>query len=62
MFSRVYELLWITYILQDFQVLVHLTIQLHCDNKPAIHIAANPIFHKRTKHINIDCHVVREQI
>ncbi|KAJ8898852.1 hypothetical protein K2173_008161 [Erythroxylum novogranatense] len=56
------ELMWISFILRDLAVHFQLPVSLHCDNKAALHITANPVFHERTKHIDIDCHVVRQQL
>lgn len=36
--------------------------ELYCDNKVVAQIAANPIFYETTKHIEIDCHTIREKI
>lgn len=61
MVNIVFELFWINYIFQDLQVSVQLPISLYYDSNAAMHIATNPIFHKRIKHIEIDCHIVRDQ-
>ncbi|KAL0285838.1 UNVERIFIED_CONTAM: hypothetical protein Sradi_7162800 [Sesamum radiatum] len=52
------ELQWISYLLCDFALTVHTPIPLFCDNKAALHIMANPVFHERTKHLEIDYHIV----
>lgn len=48
--------------LSDLHLKVSLPLPLHYKNKAAIHIAENPVFHERTKHIRLDCHYVREQL
>lgn len=39
-----------------------LPIELFCDGKVEIQIAANLIYHERNKHIEINCHFIREKV
>ncbi|GJU05587.1 RNA-directed DNA polymerase, eukaryota [Tanacetum coccineum] len=48
------ELLWLSFLPKDLHIPVKLPITLFCDNMSAQQIAANPCFHDRTKHMDID--------
>ncbi|CAL0318541.1 unnamed protein product [Lupinus luteus] len=56
------EVQWLTYLLHDFLVSFKQPALLYCDSNSARYIAANAVFHERTKHIEIDCHVTRERL
>ncbi|KAK9673423.1 hypothetical protein RND81_12G166900 [Saponaria officinalis] len=56
------ELIWLKTFLTSLGVHHTRPIQLYCDNQAALHIAKNPVFHDRTKHIEIDCHFVRQHL
>uniref|UniRef100_A0A2N9I8W4 Integrase catalytic domain-containing protein n=1 Tax=Fagus sylvatica TaxID=28930 RepID=A0A2N9I8W4_FAGSY len=56
------ELLWLRWLLQDLGVSTSSATPIYCDNRSAIQIARNDVFHERTKHIEIDCHLVRHHL
>ncbi|KAM2715749.1 hypothetical protein EV2_045315 [Malus domestica] len=56
------KLAWLQSLFQDLQIQDQWSATLLCDNQVALHSAANPMFHERTRHIEIDCHFVRDKI
>ncbi|GJS23700.1 ribonuclease H-like domain-containing protein [Tanacetum coccineum] len=62
MASATSETIWVLKILKDLNVGNILPVNVFCDSQAAIKIAANPVFHERTKHLEIDLHFVREKI
>ncbi|GKA55531.1 ribonuclease H-like domain-containing protein [Tanacetum coccineum] len=58
MASVTFEITWILKILKDLEWGYVLLVKLFCDSQAAIKIAANPIFHERTKHLEIDLYFI----
>jgi histone deacetylase 1/2 len=56
------EMIWVQKLLTELGISHPSRALLWCDNIGAKYLAANPIFHARTKHIEIDFHFVRERV
>ena len=56
------EIIWVMSMLKELGICHTPTPCLWCDNLGATYLSANPIFHARTKHIEIDYHFVRERV
>ncbi|KAK6118164.1 hypothetical protein DH2020_048065 [Rehmannia glutinosa] len=56
------EVQWLAYLLQDLQAPITQPTNLYTDSKSAYLITQNSCHHEKTKHIQIDCHFVREKI
>jgi len=55
-------LAWLSGLLHELTVDNITPIPLKCDNQAAIYIAKKPLFHERTKHIELDYHFVRQKL
>ncbi|GMJ09050.1 cysteine-rich RLK (RECEPTOR-like protein kinase) 8 [Hibiscus trionum] len=61
MATAVCELVWLRSLLSSFKIDVP-TASLYCDNQSAIHLANNHVFHEYTKHVEVDCHFIRDKV
>ena len=56
------EMIWLRSPLSKLGFAIQTPMATHCNNQTAIFIANNPIFYERTKHIEVDCHFVRDMV
>ena len=56
------ELVWLKHLPQELHFCEVGQMKLVFDNQSALNLSSNPVFHERTKHIEVDCHFLREKI
>ncbi|MCO5594094.1 hypothetical protein L7F22_048115 [Adiantum nelumboides] len=56
------EVAWLEMLLQDLEIQVQNPVVMYCDNLSSIQLARNPIFHARTKHIEVHYNFIRERV
>lgn len=56
------ETVWLKQLLTELHRPIAKATVIYCDNISAVYLSANPVQHKRTKHIEIDLHFVRERV
>ncbi len=54
--------MWVQTLLKEIGVQVPSMARLWCDNLGATYLSVNPVFHARTKHIEVDYHFLRERV
>lgn len=62
MASTACELIWLKRLLLNLQGSSKGRTSLVCNNQVVMHIAANLVFHEITKHIEVDCYLIRAQV
>ena len=56
------KIIWLKGLIEELSIDVSLPINIHTNSKATMQLAANPVYHEGTKHIEIDCHFIREKL
>ncbi|PKU74388.1 Retrovirus-related Pol polyprotein from transposon TNT 1-94 [Dendrobium catenatum] len=56
------DVLWLRRLVLELGIDQPKPTTIHCDNISALALAKNPVFHARTKHIEIDFHFIRQHV
>lgn len=56
------EIVWLRGLLVEIGFPQSNPTPLYADNTSAIQIATNLVYHERTKHVEVDCHYIREAL
>lgn len=56
------EVSWLTHLLTDLGLSSLAPVTLKCDDQAALAIVMNPVHNKKTKHVEVDCHYVRDKV
>ena len=56
------EAVWIRHVLTELGLIQNSATTLKCDNQSAIQLANNPVYHSKTKHIDLATHYIRDLV
>lgn len=56
------EIVWLWRLIREFEVFNLGYVPLFAENTSSLLIATNPVFHELMKHIEVDCHFIRDHV
>ena len=56
------ESTWLIQLMNNLHQLVDYAVPLYCENQSAIRLMENPVFHVRTKHVEVHYHFIKEKV